>query len=103
MNLLFFRFIASFNFKPGTSNLKPQTFVMEYRVMGRTGLQLSLAQLSIAWCIKNPHVTTIIFGATVKEQLLENPGSIIAAEKLSDEVMPKIEEIVQTKPKLPEY
>ena len=35
-------------------------------------LGISMAELSIAWCIKNPNVTTAILGATKKEQLLEN-------------------------------
>ncbi len=66
-------------------------------------LGISMAQLSIAWCIKNPNVTTAILGATNKEQLLQNLGSIEAAEKLNDVVMQRIDEIVQTKPLLPEH
>jgi aryl-alcohol dehydrogenase-like predicted oxidoreductase len=66
-------------------------------------LRITLAQLSIAWCIKNPHVTTAILGATQKEQLLENLRSLDAVEKLSNEVMQQIDEIVQTKPVLPEH
>jgi voltage-dependent potassium channel beta subunit len=66
-------------------------------------LGISMAQLSIAWCIKNPNVTTAILGATNKEQLLENLKSSEAVEKLNADVMQQIEEIVQTKPVLPEY
>lgn len=66
-------------------------------------LGITLAQLSIAWCIKNPHVTTAILGATQKEQLTENLGALKAMEKLTDEVMNRIEEIVQSKPVLPEH
>src|SRR5687768_2377062 len=44
-------------------------------------LGISMAQLSIAWCIKNPNVTTAILGATNKDQLLQNLGSIEATEK----------------------
>jgi len=66
-------------------------------------LGITLAQLSIAWCIKNPNVTTAILGATRKEQLKENLGALTAREKLSDEIMNRIEEIVQTKPVLPEH
>ena len=66
-------------------------------------LDISMAQLSIAWCIKNPNVTTAILGATNKEQLLQNLGSIEAAEKLNDALMQRIDEIVQTKPVLPEH
>jgi len=66
-------------------------------------LGITMPQLSIAWCIKNPDVTTAILGASRKEQLLENLGALIAVEKLIPDVMKQIEEIVQTKPKLPEY
>jgi voltage-dependent potassium channel beta subunit len=66
-------------------------------------LNISMAALSIAWCIKNPNVTTAILGATSKEQLLENLKSSEAVQKLNTEIMQQIEEIVQTKPVLPEY
>ncbi len=66
-------------------------------------LGISMPQLSIAWCIKNPNVTTAILGATKKEQLLQNLKALEAKEKLTDEVMQRIEDIVQTKPVLPEH
>ncbi|MBM3415884.1 MAG: aldo/keto reductase [Bacteroidetes bacterium] len=66
-------------------------------------LGISLAELSIAWCIKNPDVTTAILGATQKEQLLQNLKATEAVLKLSDEVAGRIESIMQTKPVLPEY
>ncbi|MFZ9387558.1 MAG: potassium channel beta subunit family protein [Chitinophagaceae bacterium] len=66
-------------------------------------LGISMAQLSIAWCIRNPDVTTAILGATRKEQLLENLGAMDAVSKLDAEVMQQIESIVKTKPVLPEY
>ena len=66
-------------------------------------LGISLPQLSIAWCIKNPNVSTVILGATKKDQLLENLGSLGIVSKLNDEVMQQIEDIVQTKPVLPEH
>jgi voltage-dependent potassium channel beta subunit len=66
-------------------------------------LGISMAQLSIGWCIKNPHVTTAILGATNKDQLLENLGALEAKDKLTPEIMQQIDEIVQTKPVLPEF
>ncbi|MFM8806576.1 MAG: potassium channel beta subunit family protein [Sphingomonadales bacterium] len=66
-------------------------------------LSITPSQLSIAWCIKNPHVTTTILGATKKEQLLENLDALLAVEKLTPEVLQRIESIVQTKPVLPDY
>src|SRR6185437_4156433 len=66
-------------------------------------LGVTTAALSIAWCIKNPHVTTAILGATKKQQLLDNLKALEAVEKLTPDVLEKIEKIMQTKPVLPEY
>jgi voltage-dependent potassium channel beta subunit len=66
-------------------------------------LDITVAQLSIAWCIRNPNVTTAILGASKKEQLVENLGALDASAKLSDEIMKRIDEITGTKPVLPEY
>lgn len=66
-------------------------------------LGISTAQLSIAWCINNSHVTTTILGATNKEQLLENLGALEAKEKLTTDIVQQIDDIVQTKPILPEH
>lgn len=66
-------------------------------------LNISLTNLSIAWCIKNPNVTTAILGATKKEQLLENLKSLEALPLLNNSIMEEIDTIIQTKPKLPMY
>ncbi|MDO8996448.1 MAG: aldo/keto reductase [Sediminibacterium sp.] len=66
-------------------------------------LGCSLPALSIAWCIKNPNVTTAILGATKKEQLIDNLTALKAVELLSSEVIAKIETIMQNKPILAEY
>lgn len=66
-------------------------------------LGCSLPALSIAWCIKNPNVTTAILGATRKEQLLDNLTALQAVELLNTEVLQKIESIMQNKPVLAEY
>lgn len=66
-------------------------------------LGCSLPALSIAWCIKNPNVTTAILGATKKEQLIDNLTALKAVELLSSEVIAKIEAIMQNKPILAEY
>lgn len=61
-------------------------------------LNVSLASLSIAWTIKNPDVTTAILGATKPEQLTENLKALEVLPLLSQEVMDKIEAILQNKP-----
>ena len=59
---------------------------------------VSLAALSIAWTIKNPNVTTAILGATKKDQLTENLKALDVLPLLSEEVMTKIEAILENKP-----
>ena len=66
-------------------------------------LKVTPAALSIAWCIKNPNVSTAILGATKKVQLTQNLKALDALPLLTEEVMEKIEKIMQTKPSLPEY
>jgi voltage-dependent potassium channel beta subunit len=66
-------------------------------------LGTSQATLAIAWCIANPNVTTAILGATKKEQLLENLKALEVYPKLTPDVLQRIDDIIGTKPKLPEY
>lgn len=66
-------------------------------------LGVSLAALSIAWCIKNPHVTTAILGATKKDQLIDNLKALDALTLITPEITQKIEEIMQNKPVLAEF
>ena len=67
------------------------------------GLGASLAELSVAWCISNPNVTTAILGATRKEQLLQNLKALDVLPKLTPDVLQQIDGIMQNKPVLPEY
>jgi voltage-dependent potassium channel beta subunit len=66
-------------------------------------LDISMAQMSLAWCLKNPNVSSVILGATKKEQLIDNFKSLDAVDKLTPIVMEKIEKIVGTKPILPAF
>ena len=66
-------------------------------------LNTSLATLSIAWCIRNPNVTTAILGATKEEQLLENLKALEIYPKLTEELIARIDEIMQTRPIMPAY
>ncbi len=62
-------------------------------------LDCSMAQLAIAWCLKNPNVSTVITGASRKQQVQENMIALDVAEKLTSEVMEQIEAILDNKPK----
>lgn len=61
-------------------------------------LGTTTATLAIAWCIRNPNVTTAILGATKEEQLLENLKALEVLPLLTDAVCERIESIVQNKP-----
>ncbi|MEI6289797.1 MAG: aldo/keto reductase [Chloroflexota bacterium] len=61
-------------------------------------LGCTAAQLAIAWCLKNPNVSTVITGASRVSQVHENMKAMDVVEKLSVEVMGKIETILQNKP-----
>ncbi len=56
------------------------------------------AQLSIAWCLKNPNVSAVITGASRVEQVRENMKAADVAEKLTPEVMQKIDELLDNNP-----
>lgn len=66
-------------------------------------LGASLSALSIAWCIRNPNVTTAILGATKESQLTENLKSLDVLPKLTPEIMERIDVVMGTKPKMPQY
>lgn len=61
-------------------------------------LDCSVAQLAIAWCLKNPNVSTVITGASRVSQVHENMLALDVVEKLSPEVIESIEAVLQNKP-----
>ena len=93
----------------GLEWLKDRTLA-EDRMQKATALQelankldVSLAKLSIAWCLKNPNVSTVILGASKVSQLQENLQVLEVLPLLTDEVVIQIEDIVKTKPHLAEF
>ncbi len=66
------------------------------------GLGCSMAQLALAWCLNNPNVSSVITGASRVEQVTHNLGALDVVEKLDAEVMERIEEVLQNRPK-PEF
>ena len=61
-------------------------------------LGVSLAQLSLAWCLKNKNVSTVILGATNTKQLDENLKSVQYKDLLTESIMSRIENILKNKP-----
>ncbi|TVR66607.1 MAG: voltage-dependent potassium channel subunit beta [Spirochaetaceae bacterium] len=64
-------------------------------------LGCTLAQLALAWTLRNPHVSTVITGASRTEQVRENMKSLEIVPKLDEAVMERIEEILGNKPEQP--
>ena len=56
-------------------------------------LEVSTAQLAIAWCAANPHVSTVITGASTVQQVEENMGALDALARLDDDLHAEIGKI----------
>ncbi len=57
-------------------------------------LGCTMAQLALAWCLKNPNVSTVITGASRAEQVRDNMKALDVVDKLTPEVMGKIETMI---------
>ena len=77
--------------------IKDQEKIAKVERLGKVadGLGVSLAQMSIAWILKNPNVSTVITGASRIEQVKENMKAMDVVEKLTPDVMAAIEEAVK--------
>lgn len=58
----------------------------------------SMAQLALSWCLKNPNVSTVITGASRVEQVTENMAALEVVDKLTDDILERIEVILDNKP-----
>ena len=61
-------------------------------------LDCTLAQLAIAWCLTNPNVSTVITGASRPDQVTENMKAMDVVERLTPEILERIEDVVDNKP-----
>jgi voltage-dependent potassium channel beta subunit len=64
---------------------------------------LSMPVLAIAWCLKNPNVSTVMLGASKTSQLIENFSAIEAKTKLTLAIMEEIEVILNNSPIRPNF
>ena len=62
------------------------------------GLGTNLPRLALAWCLKNPNVSTVITGASRVEQVRDNMEAIEVVPKLTGEVMEKIDGLLGNRP-----
>ncbi|MBP7686558.1 MAG: aldo/keto reductase [Thermoflexales bacterium] len=81
---------------------KPETQIKVEKVKQLTSIAAELgcstAQMALAWCLKNPNVSTVITGASRASQVTENMKALDVLPKLTDEVMARIEAVLQNKP-----
>lgn len=61
-------------------------------------LGTNITLLALAWCLKNPNVSTVITGGSKVEHLLSNLKAVEVVALITPEVEAKIEEILQNKP-----
>ncbi len=61
-------------------------------------LGMSGHHLALLWCLKNPNVSTVILGASKTSQLEDNLKALDLKDKVTDDVMEKLEEILGTAP-----
>lgn len=66
-------------------------------------LSISMTHLALAWCLKNENVSTVILGASKTSQLEENLKAAEAKSKLTADVMERIDEILDNRPKHPQF
>ena len=72
--------------------------VRQLTAFAETELGCSMTQLALAWCIKNPNVSTVLLGATKPSQLEENLGAISVARTINDDHLAHIETILANRP-----
>lgn len=63
-------------------------------------IDVTMPELAIAWCLKNPNVSTVITGASNVNQVKQNMKALDVVSKLTSEVMTRIDEVLDNKPQL---
>lgn len=74
-----------------------QEQLQKVKLLAKIAEQLSctLSQLAIAWCLTNPRVSSVITGATKKEQLIENLNAVPVKKRLTADVLIAINKIIK--------
>jgi voltage-dependent potassium channel beta subunit len=79
--------------------LKPEWLAKTVQLQAvASDLGCKLAQMALAWCLLNPHVSTVITGASRAEQVIENMKATGVVAKLTPDVVGRIEQILGNKP-----
>ena len=77
----------------GLTDAKKNAAVGELDVVAKD-LGCTLAQLAIAWCARNPHVSSVITGASRVEQVKENLKALEVVPRITAPMLERIDKIV---------
>ena len=66
-------------------------------------LGTTLAKMGVAWCLKNPNVSSVILGASKVSQIEENLMALEVIPLMTQKVMDEIEGILENKPEVPAF
>lgn len=66
-------------------------------------IDTSLTKMSLAWCLKNQNVSSVILGASKETQLKENLEALAVLPLMTEEVMQSIEAVLDNTPRRPDY
>lgn len=79
-----------------------QVKIRKVVAMGEIAQQLGCtsAQLALAWCLKNPNISSVITGASRPSQIEENVKCLSVVPLLTDDVMESLEAILTNRPAL---
>ena len=64
-------------------------------------LGCTMAQMALAWCLRNPHVSTVMTGASKPEQVVENLKALAVVEKLTPDILARIDTVLDYAPTEP--
>jgi voltage-dependent potassium channel beta subunit len=62
-------------------------------------LGISLAMLALAWCLRNPNVSSVITGASRPQQVVENMKAVDVFPKMTPEILERIDQILENDPR----
>jgi voltage-dependent potassium channel beta subunit len=63
---------------------------------------LPIHHLALLWCLANPNVSTVILGASKKSQLVDNLAALDSKDKVTPDVLAKLDTILGNKPASPQ-
>ncbi len=81
-----------YDLSPGSADM---THIARLAAIARE-LGMTPAQFALAWCLKNPQVSTVMLGATRVSQLEENLGALERVDTLDANVMQRVDAALKT-------